>query len=188
MNEPVVIFTAITAAFTAVLAAFTILLAFYTRRLALIASETAERQLRAYVQVEIEKIDFGPTVEVVLLAKNVGQTPAYGTTVHSWVDLRPFPHPPGGSFTGPSGAAPESKSIINGGQSTRNKTGSSRPLTDKEAAAVADGTSLRLYIYGDVTYEDAFKKPRHTNFCLALRGAPRQLCDVAMSSYHNDAT
>lgn len=189
MNDPVVLFTAITALFTAVLAVFTILLALYTRRLAVTSEQTAERQLRAYVQVELEKIDFSTasTTEIVLLARNVGQTPAYDVTVYSWVDFRPFPQQPGGIFEGPPGSESASKSIINGGRAIRNKTGTARPLTKDEAAAIADGRSIRLYIYGRVAYVDAFKKARYTNFCLALSGAPNQKCDIAICAIHNDA-
>jgi len=190
MTDPLVILTAATALFTAILAVFTILLAIYTGRLAKTARDTAERQLRAYVQVEIEKIDFNDTsgVEVVLLAKNVGQTPAYFATVHSWVDIRPFPHPKTGTFVGPNGQQQEAASIINGGQAIRNKTGGARPLTQDEGREIARGTSARLYVYGNVVYTDAFQKMRRTHFCFALQGTPHGRCDVALAPCHNDAT
>jgi hypothetical protein len=73
-----------------------------------LSDKNAERQLRAYIEVEIEKIDFNSTpstpTEVVLKTKNVGQTPARETITVSWVDLRPWPHPPGGNWSGPTGS------------------------------------------------------------------------------------
>lgn len=185
-----VVFTAVTALFTAVLAVFTVLLALYTRRLAKVAEDTAERQLRAYVQVEIEKVAFGTnsTTEVVLRASNVGQTPAYDVTVHSWVDVRPFPLPAGYSFLGPRADGPDSRDVINAGGAIRNKTGTARPLSPEMRGEIEQGTNTRLYVFGHVTYADTFKKPRHTNFCFAVKGAPNQLLDTAIYHEHNDVS
>ena len=129
--------------------------AFYTRRLALSTEDTAIRQNRAYVQVDIEKIfiGVGATIEIVLKVSNVGKTPAYDVVGYSWVDLRPFPHPPNGNFVGPTNPGPESKMIINGGQGHRIKTGSANPITQSQAAAIALGATSRLYVFGNCTLQ-----------------------------------
>jgi len=174
---------------TGILALFTILLAFYTRRLALSTEDTAIRQNRAYVQVDIEKIfiGVGATAEIVLKISNVGKTPAYDVVGFSWVDLRPFPHPPNGNFDGPPGVGPESKMIIHGGQGHRIKTGSAHPITQSQAAAIAQGTTSRLYVFGNVLYTDAFKIKRFTHFCFAVRTEPNVISDIAYCQQHNEA-
>lgn len=157
-----------------------------------LSDKNAERQLRAYIEVEIEKIDFNSTpstpTEVVLKTKNVGQTPARETITVSWVDLRPWPHPPGGNWSGPTNPNPTSKSIINPGQARSFKTGTARGFTAAELAEIAIGNVRRFYIYGSVTYIDVFGADRVTEFCFAVKGTPGQPVDIAYCQENNNAT
>lgn len=181
--------TIIIAAFTAILGVGTFLLWSATRNLVKGAKHTAERQLRAYINIDIEKIDLSTTAltEVVLRVTNVGQTPAYELVANSWVDLRPWPYSPNGRFEGPPDPNLPAKSIINPSQARRFKTGSARPLTEQELADVALGTRKRLYVYGLVTYKDTFGHPRFAEFCLAVKTAPGEKVDTAYCRQHNKA-
>jgi hypothetical protein len=158
------------------------------------SAEIAEKAMvssqRAFIRVELERINIGTThtTEVVLRVLNDGQTPAYQVTTCSWVDLRPFPHLPNGVFTGPMATGPISKSVIHPKCAIRNKTGTAVPLTQDAVAAIATGDSMRLYVYGHTNYKDAFGHDRLTNFCLAIKVAPNQVADTAYCDQHNEAT
>jgi hypothetical protein len=155
-------------------------------------SKTTRAQLRAYIEVKIGKIDFNSTpnatTEVILKAKNVGQTPARDTVTESWVDLRPWPHPPGGNWKGPPDPNPVSKNIISPRQARAFKVGTARGLNAAELAEVAAGNIRRLYIYGSVTYVDVFGEGRVTEFCFAVKGTPGQPVDIAYCQENNKAT
>lgn len=144
---------------------------------------------RAYIRVDVERIEFSPTkaIEIVLRISNDGQTPAYLSTTYSWADVRAFPHPPEGVFTGTQGNQPNAESVIHPKAAVRNKTGT-LPLPQETFDAIAAGDTLRLYIFGHTKYKDAFGYDRLTNFCFATRVAPGVKADTAYCHLHNEAT
>ena len=143
---------------------------------AYIAKDTAQRQLRAYVSVIVEKqpdLDGPGTPEVVFLFKNTGQTPAYH--VDSRVSI----------FTGSDSLTeedikrtnaflrgmPESESVLFPGQEFRTSSvpGTGLPLSAQQKIAISMGAQV-LWAMGAVTYTDAFGYRRLTNFRLYMGG------------------
>lgn len=158
------------------------LIAIYAVRQYAESSRSSERQLRAYVEVEIEKFLFGgtETTEIVLKVHNFGLTPAYEVVTNCWVDIRVFPPAPNASYSGPMSMGPGSNATINPQRAIRVKTGTARALNSKELIDVSDGGSRRFYVYGNTSYRDTFGKLRHTDFSFAVQGAPGVPLDVAI--------
>lgn len=155
-----------------------------------VTEDTARKQLRAYLRVDIEKLEFGgpnfPT-EVVLKVSNVGITPAYEVVTTSWVDVWPWPLPGDRTYTGPTGDGPLGKSIVYPAGAMRAKTGSAGGIPRDVLVGIADGTKIRFFVFGNTTYIDVYKVPHYTNFCYAVKGAPGEPLDIALCHEHNDA-
>jgi hypothetical protein len=147
---------------------------------AYIAKDAAQRQLRAYISVVVEKQPDlngqGPS-NVVLLFKNNGQTPAYSVEARSLTSV----------VAGSDLALTEAqlkeihsaldrmnkyKSVVFPGQEFRQgpEPGTGIPMTDEQKIAVSMG-AMTLWINGEVTYTDAFELPRFTRFRLFMSGA-----------------
>jgi hypothetical protein len=153
--------------------------------------DTAERQLRAYAQVT--DLRFVPPqatsaqpLSVGYRISNTGQTPAY--QVAPAFGLNPYQpdFKPGTALPiKPDGGGGEkSRSTLGPGQ---HQGGScSRLITDAELAAIRRGEQ-RLYLYGTVWYEDAFKTQRHTNFC-CLVALDNDTWTSRLTEQGNDAT
>jgi hypothetical protein len=145
-----------------------------------IARDTAQRQLRAYISVAVEKHpdlnESGPP-NVVLLFKNTGQTPAFKVEVRSV----------GSILAGSDIALTEAElkiihaaldrlkkyeSVIFPGQEFRQspEPGTGIPMNNEQKIAVSMG-AMTLWINGEVTYTDAFGFPRFTRFRLFINGA-----------------
>jgi hypothetical protein len=63
------------------------------------------------------------------------------------------------------------------------KGGANQTATDEEVGAIKDGRGL-LVVYGVVTYDDVFKRPHWTKFCIE---APRQASSTSGCAYYNSA-
>jgi hypothetical protein len=144
---------------------------------------TARQQLRAYVFVEETNLNniytpppeevgggykptgaeithphFGPAV--ILKIKNFGQTPAYDVIHIADIKFADFPlksklRIPASLFTTKTALAP-------GGASTKVRN-LPAPLSEQEIASLKAGTGA-IYVYGYITYRDAFRKRRKTRF------------------------
>jgi len=155
----------------------------------------ARRQLRAYIFLDpakeftfVRRPSTTATMEVEIHVKNLGATPAHDVIGESWVTLDVWPMPADFSFTGPLDDGPRSPDVIPPGGRSHFHTGSSRPLTAEEFAAVQSG-ALRVYIYGAIRYKDAFDRHHWTNFCQASTALGREGFTTAMAKCdrHNDA-
>jgi hypothetical protein len=145
-----------------------------TRASVKLAEQTAEMQLRAYVFLDPEKIFENLSVAVgeqphgMLRVKNFGLTPAYKLIALHATANGPWPLPDDTDLTiqpteeGAQIAAPGAVTFWGFGP-TPNGT----VVTAEDFAAFRSGRH-RFYVYGRITYEDAFGKPRYTNFCLAI--------------------
>lgn len=188
--------TVIIAAFTTILGFSTVFLWRATRRLVLGAEDTARRQLRPYVFLDPQKeMTFvrhpstDHTVEIEIHVKNLGLTPAHDVVGISWVALERWPLPEGFSFEGPMiEDHPVTRSVIPPNGTAHYHTGSARPMTPAEMAAIDSG-ELRLYVYGHIHYTDSFGRPHWTNFCHGSTTLGKQGFRTAMakSDRHNDA-
>jgi hypothetical protein len=142
---------------------------FETRRATNIASDTAQRELRAYIGVKAGWIDFtnlrDPTATIVI--SNFGQTPAHDVRwwIHSWIEAFPLKvelsDAPSDFVMGRSVMGPGNYSTqpITLGVPMSNR--SLKELSEKRAA---------IYIYGRVTYRDIFNVPQETRYRLFFRG------------------
>jgi hypothetical protein len=123
-----------------------------------LARKTAQRELRAYVNLREGGINRGRQIEITF--KNFGQTPAYqlsfwADAIELWRDEFPDFRPPEGAqnsdpvVLAPTGeflAMPSIRDIKN---PNRHRMTAGRPV---------------IYAFGEVTYIDAFNKPRETKF------------------------
>ena len=129
---------------------------------------TAERRLRAYVAVEtisINEVFAGGTPYTEVRIKNFGQTPAYkfsclgGITLGTSFDILP---PATGSIITPQSGLPPTATVVH-------KDGARRPLKPEEIAALTTGAQT-LWVYGIITYRDAFGIDRFTNYRFMIGG------------------
>jgi hypothetical protein len=182
--------------FTGLLVVFTGTLWWATRGLVRSAEATAERQLRAYVFPEAGGEIHGArgpsttqTLELDVRVKNYGQTPAYGAVGNTWVEVDAWPLPDDFQFEGPPASGPIVTSAIPPGGWISFHAGTNRPFDKEEIDAIRSG-QLRIYIYGNIRYRDAFDKPRITNFCYesSIEASKGFVTAIGKSHRHNDAT
>jgi len=127
-------------------------------------SRTTRQQLRAYLLIDtavrLGEHDDHPEFQVVI--KNFGQTPAY--RVRSWISVRPGDREGQGALPGPQPATAETSdaALAPGGSFSLAR----RFDKDWDEAGYEDfmSGSLALYLYGEVTYRDAFRRRHYTRF------------------------
>lgn len=195
-EEIVAVGTLFIAVFTVILAFATGFLYFATKELVKGAEDTAERQLRAYVGIVLPPADklhitnrYSVTVPaiVALGIQNSGSTPAYKLIQKSGITIRPYPLPDDTDFTVPSTAPPYPMTLMPGTSDTAGiQITAQRPFTANEIAAITDGRTRRLYIWGTINYEDAFGLPHYTNFCMGI-GGNMENPSIERCKAHNDS-
>jgi hypothetical protein len=145
---------------------------------AYIAKDTAERQLRAYVSVIVEKHpDFngqGP-IEAVLLFKNTGQTPAFkvrARSVFSVAGGNTLSDAEIGEIRDYMARMKGHESVMFPGQEFRQSAepGTGLTLTSDQKISVSMGAAT-FWVNGEVNYTDAFGYPHFTRFRLFMNGA-----------------
>jgi hypothetical protein len=97
--------------------------------------------------------------------KNTGQTPAYKLAARTVITTRPFPI----KEPLPEAPVPEARMALGTGTEFSLQIATSRPLTEEETAGVRRG-EIAIYVFGEITYTDAFSKPRITKFRLYYGG------------------
>jgi len=139
------------AVFTGFLACYTAKLWRSTSRLVTGSEETAKRQLRAYIFIHDNKMDFkGGIGNFHIIFKNCGQTPAYNVTTCMRIFLEDYPLvvdlPPAIETTG----RPVGPGTI---QTIFERT--NKPLTDQEHGDIIAARKA-IYVYGSISYVDIF--------------------------------
>jgi hypothetical protein len=139
----------------------------HTENLAATARDTAERQLRAYLQFSpyVNNSVWFNTVHLAegrIYIKNSGQTPAY--EVKTDVAMLPAAFPPPKTLPDFIPQVEPYLFVIHPGEGYNIKMATNRHLTQDEVDQLIPGTNLRLYLYGEVRYRDAFGKDRYTRF------------------------
>lgn len=132
------------------------------------ARRSSERQLRAYVNVEkAEILNFGQgTVRLRVVVKNSGQTPAY--KMQQWTAVVADDLPPTVEFTPPGqGRKPTHHSTLPPG-AVYTVLQDYGPLTASHVKKIEDGKAA-IWTWGDITYFDAFDRPRQSRFRLVFR-------------------
>jgi hypothetical protein len=148
------------------------------------ADRTAERQLRAYIDLrwaEIQDFEVGEQPSVMVTFRNVGQTPAKDVRVTIRLQLRPANEPPDNvEIEGGPGA---SKSTVASRGKFKADVAMAGLLTADQYRAVEDGEAA-LFLYGIVRYDDIFGNSRFTRLRWALtadgmlyRGNTFQACE-----------
>jgi hypothetical protein len=127
------------------------------------------RQNRAYLTVGLGGVvaqtkETNYRFEVRMTLQNVGNTPAYNVRSNAHADLLPIPLP--NDFQFPA-FVPEisGTSTMGPHQSNFFTAIANRIYSDDEVHEMEFGPNKQLYVYGTVTYEDAFGISRKTNFC-----------------------
>lgn len=171
------------------------------------ARESAEKGLRAYIAIvnstysndNKDRTLFEPPNIYILHIENTGQTPAYNVKSNStwdYVDGFDAKWPVEKTFktaeeidAETSGAG--SRDTLGKGHEMRYRcvlSAKRNGLSITDAFQFAIDKKVTIFVYGTVTYTDAFKKDRYTNFCAAT------VCfkpnEIHLSSYdqHNEAT
>lgn len=130
--------------------------------------DTAQRQLRAYIHFTIDKtaIAFSPGQKPVIniLYENCGQTPAMRCTSGGELDILPWPSPE--PFPEPvfekHGAIYSLYPNVSAPWHTPVR--SRRPFSAQEIREAFDGTTKRLFLFGEIRYFDIFGKEHFTRF------------------------
>jgi hypothetical protein len=146
---------------------------------------------RAYITVdsyELQMEGAGEKIRFNFTSTNRGQTPAYDAHFFGIVKVLPYPLPKGFTFNPASEETTRSKTIIPRDGSQRGHKDAEAPLTRSEFAAILDGSKFRLYFTGVVRYNDAFKKPRETWFCVSAGGPPLAALTKSGASIRVDAS
>jgi hypothetical protein len=158
-----------------------------------VVTERTAQQSRAYLSVQIGTgvyQDANCRFEVKPMLVNNGQTPAYKVKYAARADILPFPLPSEFEFPpleSPRSVfgilAPHHNFIMNAMLQGR--------CPDNEVEDIKRGQGKRAYIWGTVTYEDAFGKERYTNFAHNIFWLQAPQGDIIFGNYadrHNDAT
>jgi len=181
--------------FTGIIAIFTLCLFMAAAWHVVIAIRAARRQLRAYVfikEVRIENVTGPPPVEarlendtapgpwvyypskgpiVTMAFKNFGQTPAY-EVLHG-ADLCSHEFPLIGNSL-PLQTKPDISQVVTkvamppSGEGVKILT-MEKPLTPEEVKQLEVGKTA-IYLYGEITYRDAFRKKRSTKYRYMYNG------------------
>jgi hypothetical protein len=149
-------------------------------------SVTAERQLRAYVNVtRVTVKDFGLRARYFVEIKNYGQTPAYRTALQVAVNLIGFPVV--GQLPDVPPAA--SSKVLAPGASDFIVYETEQVLTYDQRQEIERGNSA-VFVHGSITYVDAFNRNQWTTFRYYTGGdAPHRIDgNLAVAKEGNEAS
>lgn len=140
-----------------------------------ISRDTAKKQLRPYVGVEpsfLENLAPNSTTTVQGTATNYGQTPAYRTRIYFDVQVLPYPFPDNLQFPFSPPKGTDFGSVATLFPHTPLPAGKKmvKPLTKDEVLGIYDGTKIRLYVGGEIWYDDIYDTPYCARFFFSLGG------------------
>lgn len=146
--------------------------AYFTHNQWLTAQDTEKRQLRAYLFIDRDTAQIKGGTQITDLAmsvKNFGQTPAYNVSGAAWLGILDWPLPLVMDL--PHRVSTPFfpiKVILAQGAPAPIHVRTIWPLTDAEIKEVRGGGTKKLVTYGYFNYEDIFKEPHITLFCMGL--------------------
>ncbi|HEV2628794.1 MAG TPA: hypothetical protein VGV41_09140 [Pseudolabrys sp.] len=134
--------------------------------------EANVRQMRAYVTVGLGGVVRQDTktnyhFEVRMVLQNLGNTPAYNVRTVSRAGIFDFPPPKNFPFPMIDATVPKG-AVVGPHQNYIITAFADKLYSDEDINEVEYGSKKRLYVYGAITYEDAFGIKRHTNFCQVI--------------------
>jgi hypothetical protein len=129
------------------------------------------RQMRAYLTVGLGSVvQQDPTTnyrfEVRMTLENVGNTPAYNVRSVARAAVLPIPLP--SDFQMPALDQKAPTNVIGPHQNFILTGIADRIYPSEDVDEIKNGLKEHLYVYGAITYDDAFGQSRHTNFCQAI--------------------
>jgi hypothetical protein len=143
-----------------------------------VMQDTSQRELRAYLSVAPGQLGALRKNELPFFLyqiTNTGQTPAHSVGHSAEFRIEQYPLPK--NFPFPTLIRPTlSRPVLWRDQPVpyRGRLQRAKPFTEAELIEVLDeckpGKGRRLYIFGEVTYVDSFKRPHWTRFCYSLVG------------------
>lgn len=136
--------------------------------------DTAQRDLRAYVCVDSSELKLtGKSVDVQVRLRNCGKTPAY--SLHGWINISFEESPLKKALQPTRNPIRKGKEPLGPG---RRSTYAIRNIRlDKLTEVIIGSPACTLYVYGEVTYEDAFRKERYTKYRL-IYGENERICSM----------
>jgi hypothetical protein len=150
-------------------------------------------QTRAYLAVEYigivsqnntTKYRFEPRLKL----SGSGLTPAYKVSYRAAADIQPFPLPEDFTFPLPEALPTASVGMLGPRNSFTLSAVAPRLYSDLEISEIKAGVRQRLYIWGIVTYEDAFKIPRTLKFGQSIMWFEDGVSSTSFNTRrHNDA-
>ena len=160
-------------------------------RVAASLRENAARQLRAYISIlpgAVIEQDRNTDIkyEIQPVVRNGGFTPASNVIIYSKVDILPDPLPVNFNFVLPLFQEP-SISTLGFQQTNFSIAYLTKLLSDSEIAEIKKPGGRRLYVYGNVTYDDIFGSHWNTNFCFYIIWGSKGPLWLT-TKRHNDAT
>jgi hypothetical protein len=145
--------------------------AFYASRQSHTASDTAKRQLRPYITLvsgpdapkytRLNK-QRGQKIVADTTFENYGQTPAYDVRISLEVKVLEYPLPEGFDFRTQH---VDKQGLVGPHGDAFNRSMSETALNDPDDVGVNKGDSA-VYVYGRVDYEDSWRVPHWTDFCI----------------------
>jgi len=143
-----------------------------------LAKTNAEIQLRPYVFIEANGVKTTASgLEADLVAKNVGQTPAYRAHVRGLVRIVDYPlksgEVPARFEDGPKGAAfhiPHHNTNVLGPGRELRFAGVARSFEPRDMAEVRQGGTKRILVAGMFYYSDVYRATHYTKYCMLYSG------------------
>lgn len=159
-----------------------------------IMKETAERQLRAYLAIATQSDPPGAAlggilieegqISVNLFIKNCGQTPAYG--MRDWCNIAVLDEPLSGRIPKLWKRKVDAKSVIAPGQVITVSRKKRPGISANETYRIGMGSAL-IYVYGVITYKDAFFKKRYLKFRYTTNATSGTTDNLMICAEGNDA-
>lgn len=160
---------------TGAVAIATALLFVATRHLVKGGEDTARKDLRAYVAIELDNMAIGlltPEVPVWtrVMLKNYGKTPAFGVRHVARYAVLPMPLPDSFQIDEPTTNADSHPFVLHPLQSRESTTDDTGPLTDGDLQLLGSGR-YALYIFGVATYTDIYRHQHKTTSLVYVSGS-----------------
>ena len=173
----------ITALSAFALAWITLGLAIYTGKLWRSTERNSQLELRAYISVGEEPkgriIEEGERARVQSVITNNGKTPANDVKCNSGIVILP-------KDIREQSQLPKLKdkeltsTVMAAGEAVFLSTEGDYPIDSRELADICGFGNNRLYVYGIITYQDAFDGKQYTNFCYQIQVSP----DGTVTGWH----
>lgn len=173
----------ITALSAFALAWITLVLAIYTGKLWRSTERNSQLELRAYISVGEEskgrRIEEGKRAKVQSVITNNGKTPAHAIICNSDIVILPKDIKENSQLP-----KLKDKELISAtmaaGEAVFLATEGDYPVDSHHLADICGFGNNRLYLYGTITYRDAFTENQYTNFCYQIQVSP----DGTVTGWH----